>query len=86
MVRAPPSVKIALSRVNFEVIVTGPPAHYIRSGKASMRTTTGNGPAKNTRAARAASGEHLMMMMELVARMKDKTYMYQRESLIELAY
>ena len=47
--RAPHSVKMASSRVNIEASVTVPPACYTRAGKASIRTTTSNGPAQNTR-------------------------------------
>ena len=82
MGRAPPRVKISPSRVNVEASVTGPYAHDIQAGQASLRSTTSKGAAQNARAARAASCEHLMRMMEVVAQMKGKTYKYQREALI----
>ena len=46
MVRAPLRVQMDLSRVNIEVSVTGPPAHYTRAGKVSTRTTPENDSAK----------------------------------------
>ena len=76
---------MSLSRVNVEASVTGSPAHYTQARKSSTMTATSNGPAKNTRAERAASGEHLTRMMKVVARMKEKTDSYQKEALIELA-
>ena len=89
---APPSlakevgrVKMSLSRVNIEASVSGPPARYTRAGKSSTITTTANVPAKNIRASRSAISEHLMRMMEVVSWMKEKTYTYKIESLIELA-
>ena len=50
-----------------------------------MSTTTAKYPAQNTRAAREASGEHLVSIMEVFARMKGNTDIYQREALIELS-
>ena len=54
--RAPPRVKMAPSRVNVEVSVTGPPARYKLSVKLSTRTTISNCPAQNTISARATGG------------------------------
>ena len=73
------------SRVDIESSLTGPSALYTHAVKASIRKITANGPAQNTRAARVSSGEHLMRMMEVVARMKYKTDTYQIRALIELA-
>ena len=72
LVRSPPRVHMASSRVHIEASVTGPPACYTRSGKSSMRTTTSNSTEKNTIAARVESGEHLMRMVKVVAQMKGK--------------